>query len=376
VIIESNFLSQILIEIINFMLSGFDRVIGPLWSLFTILMEIDLLLFFAFIAFRRVEIGEILSRLFTITFYLSLLLIYPQVAVFFMRLFIGLALIGGGDVLTEAQLLNPASFFAQGLRLAAPIFMAGVSFTAILSPLSTMINFILGLALLAGFAVIAIMVSWAIVEFYFRLFMSSLLLPFSASAITRGWAAEAIGALVSSALRLGGYAFIVSAFVGILSNIALPEDPNLTQIVTAIVGVFFMAYVVVVSPSLVASTISGAPVSSGIGIASTAVAVGSTAAAIGTGGITAGVAAATAFKTGGAAGVAKLPIAAASSSRAASATRAMFNSAVSRGKGIGSGKRLPYRSGQSPNFINRWKSEFGGRGSYHRGNLDLDLDND
>ena len=372
-IIEANFLSQILIQIIDFMLSAFDRVLGPLVALFRILVIIDLLLFFALMAFGHwVNIQAVMTRFLTITAFLSILLIYPQVAIFFMRLFVAFAIEGGGGLISESQLLNPASFFAQGLRLASPIFLSASRITSFLSPVSMATNVFLGLALLLSFAVISIYIAWAVVEFYFRMFMSSILLPFAASNFTRGWAAEAIGAMVSSALRLGALAFIVSFVSFILADIALPEDPTLIQIVTAIIGMIFMAFVVIISPSLMASTISGAPVTSGIGVVSAAAAVGSTALALGSGGISAGAAVATAARGGGRA-MASLPFAAAGSTRAASAASNIVRSAVNKGRKVGSGQRLSHRPGQSPAFVSRWKSQFG-RTQIHRNNLDLDLD--
>lgn len=374
------FLNQAMLMLVTFFQSGFDRVVDPLRGFLGMLLAIDMLLFGMYVACGRSNLlGAAFAKVLYIGMILHLLTAWPVLVRTLTDGFIWLGLLAGGNTLTLGTFLNPAALLARGLQVSAPLMTSIASFGLLTSPVSTLINFVLGLGLFLTFVLMAGRLFLAIVELYFGMVVTAFMLPWAIITATAPFAQSAIGYIVSSAYKLGILAFVMSGVSSIVAQMAFEGEPTWAQALTTLAVMAILALVVLFSTRIAAGVLGGGPVLTAGALLHAAGLVASGIAGVATGGvasatrvagtaIAAGTAARTAYAQGGAAGVMRLPASFAASSSVGHSARQYMHASQSRGQAIGAHAAdraqpvgpppPPAPLVQTPAWARTWASQF------------------
>ena len=217
--------------------------------------------------------------------------------------FIELGLTAGGGSLSRADFLNPGAILAQGWEIVKAL---GETPAPVDNPLDVVGNMadalILGLAMIGimlAFAVLALQIVVALLEFKIVTLGGFVLLPFGIWNRSAFLAERPLGYVVSSGLKVLALAIVVSGARTIFDQLQPSTNPDIYEGLSILVAAILLAMLAVFIPNLASALVTGGP-ALGAGAALTgALAVGGAGALAG-----AGVAGAGAAAGGGAARVA------------------------------------------------------------------------
>ncbi|MBF0587331.1 P-type conjugative transfer protein TrbL [Prosthecochloris sp. N3] len=251
-----------------------------------VLLSIEILLLGLWWALSGGEqLANILKKILFLGFWLWLVQSFPELADKFVRSLIKAGEIAGGG--HTPNLFNPSQIVFYGVQATKPMVIAinesgwnfanGITF-----------GFLWLLAMLA-YIIMAWQIFFSVLEFNLLVGVVGILLPFGFLKSTRFLAEKAIGAVISSGIKLMVLAFVLSVSETVLIDLKLGEGvPSLAEALTVVMVAGGIAFLAWNAPNVASGLLSGSPSLS----AQTAVQTAGTAAAIGAAGAS-GVMAAT-----------------------------------------------------------------------------------
>ncbi len=209
--------------------------------------------------------------------------------------FIELGLTAGGGSLSQADFLNPGAILAQGWEIVKAL---GETPAPVDNPLDVVGNMadalILGLAMIGimlAFAVLALQIVVALLEFKIVTLGGFVLLPFGIWNRSAFLAERPLGYVVSSGLKVLALAIVVSGARTIFDQLQPSTNPDIYEALSILVAAILLAMLAVFVPNLASALVTGGP-ALGAGAALTgALAVGGAGALAGAGAAGAGAAA-------------------------------------------------------------------------------------
>lgn len=201
--------------------------------------------------------------------------------------FIELGLTAGGGSLVREEFLNPGAVLAQGWEIVKAL---GETPAPVDDPLDVVGNItdalILGLAMIGimlAFAVLALQIIVALLEFKIVTLGGFVLLPFGIWSKSAFLAERPLGYVVSSGLKVLALAIVVSGARTIFDQLQPSANPDIYEALSILVAALLLAMLAIFIPNLASALVTGGP-ALGAGAAVTgAVAVGGATVAAGAG---------------------------------------------------------------------------------------------
>ena len=201
--------------------------------------------------------------------------------------FIELGLTAGGGSLVREEFLNPGAVLAQGWEIVKAL---GETPAPVDDPLDVVGNItdalILGLAMIGimlAFAVLALQIIVALLEFKIVTLGGFVLLPFGIWNKSAFLAERPLGYVVSSGLKVLALAIVVSGARTIFDQLQPSANPDVYEALSILVAALLLAMLAIFIPNLASALVTGGP-ALGAGAAVTgALAVGGATVAAGAG---------------------------------------------------------------------------------------------
>ncbi|MFA4951950.1 P-type conjugative transfer protein TrbL [Brevundimonas sp.] len=201
--------------------------------------------------------------------------------------FIELGLTAGGGSLVREEFLNPGAVLAQGWEIVKAL---GETPAPVDDPLDVVGNItdalILGLAMIGimlAFAVLALQIIVALLEFKIVTLGGFVLLPFGIWSKSAFLAERPLGYVVSSGLKVLALAIVVSGARTIFDQLQPSANPDIYEALSILVAALLLAMLAIFIPNLASALVTGGP-ALGAGAAVTgALAVGGATVAAGAG---------------------------------------------------------------------------------------------
>ncbi|WP_122465633.1 P-type conjugative transfer protein TrbL [Brevundimonas lutea] len=177
--------------------------------------------------------------------------------------FIELGLTAGGGSLDRADFLNPGAVLAQGWEIVKAL---GETPAPVGNPLDIVGNMtdamILGLAMVGimlVFAVLALQIIVALLEFKIVTLAGFVLLPFGIWSKSAFLAERPLGYVVSSGLKVLALAIVVSGARTIFDQLQPSANPDIYEALSILVASILLAMLAIFIPNLAAALVTGGP---------------------------------------------------------------------------------------------------------------------
>ncbi len=195
-------------------------------------------------------------------FFIYLVLNYRSLVTIVLKSFAMIGLKAGGNSITQAMLSDPSALSEYGIFVSQPIFNHIANYTgmdAIYNIGDILISFVMGLLIIASFAMVGIQVFITYLEFYIVGCLALILIPWGANQHTSFLGEKAIGAVFSFGIKLMVLSFIASAAVPLVSKWVLPEDPTFQMMIYTLLGSAAIAFLSWHAPQVAAGLLAGSP---------------------------------------------------------------------------------------------------------------------
>ena len=177
--------------------------------------------------------------------------------------FIELGLTAGGGSLSRADFLNPGAILAQGWQIVKAL---GETPAPVDNPLDVVGNMadalILGLAMIGimlAFAVLALQIIVALLEFKIVTLGGFVLLPFGIWNKSAFLAERPLGYVVSSGLKVLALAIVVSGARTIFDQLQPSSNPDIYEALSILVAAILLAMLALFIPNLASALVTGGP---------------------------------------------------------------------------------------------------------------------
>ena len=177
--------------------------------------------------------------------------------------FIELGLTAGGGSLSREDFLNPGAILAQGWSIVKAL---GDTPAPVNNPLDVVGNLtdalILGLAMIGvmlAFAVLALQIIVALVEFKIVTLGGFVLLPFGIWSRSAFLAERPLGYVVSSGLKVLALAIVVSGARAVFDQLQPSANPDIYEALSILVAAVLLAMLAVFIPNLASALVTGGP---------------------------------------------------------------------------------------------------------------------
>ncbi|HEY4014299.1 MAG TPA: type IV secretion system protein [Polyangiaceae bacterium] len=257
---QFNTLTLTLQNFISVFGAGYGRLSGPVHSLLSILVGIEVVLFGLWTALSGGDnLVGIFKKILHIGAWVWVVQSFPSLAKAFVTSLVQAGLMAGGGSGDATLLMDPSRIAGYGLDATAPLTqkLGDLGMT----DLSDLFVFEFGyLAILACFLVMAINVFLAVLEYYLFAALVGILLPFGLLAPTKFLAEKAVGAVVAAGVKLMTLAFLTAAVDPVLRNIHF-QGPEITlnELWSMFLTVCSLMLLCWKAPSLAASLLAGSP---------------------------------------------------------------------------------------------------------------------
>jgi type IV secretion system protein TrbL len=206
---------------------------------------------------------------------------YPTLADAFVQSLVQAGVIAGGGAIGNTNIFDPSSIISLGFNNMGTVFDELGGPGALLFSSSALVICVCLILSLIAYIIIAWQIFYSILEFYLISALTGLFLPFGFFEPTKFLAEKAIGAVVSSGIKLMVLAFIVTVSTPVLHNLSLPHALAFKEAATSLLIVGALAFLCWNAPGVAAGLMSGSPsLSAGIAMQNTVVAGGMAAMAI------------------------------------------------------------------------------------------------
>ncbi|MNS81829.1 TrbL/VirB6 plasmid conjugal transfer protein [compost metagenome] len=177
--------------------------------------------------------------------------------------FIELGLTAGGGDLSRAEFLNPGAILAQGWAIVKAL---GDTPAPVDNPLDVVGNLtdalILGVAMIGimlAFAVLALQIIVALLEFKIVTLGGFVLLPFGIWSRTAFLAERPLGYVVSSGLKVLALAIVVSGARTVFDQLQPSANPDIYEALSILVASILLAMLAIFIPNLASALVTGGP---------------------------------------------------------------------------------------------------------------------
>jgi type IV secretion system protein TrbL len=177
--------------------------------------------------------------------------------------FIELGLTAGGGSLNRADFLNPGAILAQGWEIVKAL---GETPAPVDNPLDVVGNMadalILGLAMIGimlAFAVLALQIVVALLEFKIVTLGGFVLLPFGIWNRSAFLAERPLGYVVSSGLKVLALAIVISGARTLFDQLQPSANPDIYEALSILVAAILLAMLALYIPNLAAALVTGGP---------------------------------------------------------------------------------------------------------------------
>lgn len=160
---------------------------------------------------------------------------------------------GGGP-----SLFDPSKIIEYGLTTTAPLVekISGIGITEIVNGIVLALTYV---GIMLAYLLIAWQIFYAVLEFNLLAALVGIFLPFGFFEPTKFLAEKAIGAIVSSGVKLMVLAFIMAVIEPTLSTLSFTADLNFTEIWSALLTVGAVAFLAWNAPGIAAGLLAGSP---------------------------------------------------------------------------------------------------------------------
>ncbi|TCD46902.1 P-type conjugative transfer protein TrbL [Chlorobium sp. N1] len=276
------------------------------------------------------QLAAVMKKILYLGFWLWIVRQFPQLANAFVGSLIQAGQIAGGGTGGGGSLYDPSNIIDYGINTTAPMVdqIMNMGITEVVNGLILALSYIM---IMLAYILIAWQIFYAVLEFYLVTALVGIFLPFGFLEQTKFLAEKALGAVISSGIKLMVLAFIMAVIEPVLSTLSFSGDLTLTQIWSVLLTVGAIAFLAWNAPGVAAGLMAGSPsLSSGTAVQN--MIVGGTAAALAAGGVVAATRSAVQGISGGAAAMMGKTGAAASGSGSA-----LASSGASSASGMGGG---------------------------------------
>jgi type IV secretion system protein TrbL len=181
---------------------------------------------------------------------------FPTLADAFVNSLIQAGQIAGGG--GGPSLFDPSNIIDYGLLTTAPLVdkISNIGITEIVNGIVMAMTYI---GIMLAYILIAWQIFYAVIEFNLLAAVVGILLPFGFVEQTKFLAEKAIGAIVSSGIKLMVLAFIMAVIEPTLSTLRFSADMNFTEIWSVLLTVGAVAFLAWNAPGLAAGMLAGSP---------------------------------------------------------------------------------------------------------------------
>ncbi|WP_421729075.1 P-type conjugative transfer protein TrbL [Brevundimonas sp.] len=177
--------------------------------------------------------------------------------------FIELGLTAGGGSLSRADFLNPGAILAQGWEIVKAL---GETPAPVDNPLDVVRNMadalVLGLAMIGimlAFAVLALQIIVALLEFKIVTLGGFVLLPFGIWNKSAFLAERPLGYVVSSGLKVLALAIVISGARTVFDQLQPSANPDIYEALSILVASILLAMLAMFIPNLASALVTGGP---------------------------------------------------------------------------------------------------------------------
>jgi type IV secretion system protein TrbL len=257
--VQFNSLTLTLQNFIAAFSGGYARLQGSANSLLGILVGIEVVLLGLWAALGGGDnVVGIFKKILHIGAWVWLVQSYPTLCKAFMESLVqaGLTAGGGGDV---SLLMDPSRLAGYGLDATEPLTQKLADLGVTDLPDLIIFGFAY-LAIMACFLIMAIHVFLAVLEYYLFAALVGIFLPFGLLAPTKFLAEKAVGAVVSSSVKLMVLAFVLSVVDPVLSQIHFQgPEIKLNELWSVFLTVCTLMLLTWKAPSLASALLGGSP---------------------------------------------------------------------------------------------------------------------
>ncbi len=241
---EGGLLTKLLqIFVFNFA-GGVDRLTPDAQWLLVLFYGIDLVSTGIWFVMRReLDMWSLLTRALTAVIFGWLITNWVVVTKALMQGFLGAGIKAGGDSLTELDFTNPDRILMHGFGVTAVIFRM-IADTSLWSLKTQVLNLLAGLVTLATMSIYIVLAGFAflaLVEFYWSLPVTLIMLPFSMLPRAHWLAERGIAHTFAGAIRIGGIALVLSASLPLMVTASWGSVDSLTAAFYTLIIAFALA---------------------------------------------------------------------------------------------------------------------------------------
>jgi len=181
---------------------------------------------------------------------------FPSLSNAFVQSLIQAGQIAGGG--GGSSLFDPSNIIDYGLLTTTPLVekMSGIGITEIVNGIVLALTYV---GIMLAYILIAWQIFYAVLEFNLLAAVVGIFLPFGFFEPTKFLAEKAIGAIVSSGVKLMVLAFIMAVIEPTLSTLSFTADLNFTEIWSALLTVGAVAFLAWNAPGIAAGLLAGSP---------------------------------------------------------------------------------------------------------------------
>jgi type IV secretion system protein TrbL len=257
---QFNTLTLTLQNFLTALSGGYSRIQGAASTLLAILVGIEVVLLGLWTALGGGDnVVGVFKRILHIGAWVWIVQSYPALCKALVDSLVQAGLLAGGGTGDVSLLMDPSRLAGYGLDATAPLTQKLADLG--MADLSDLIVFGFGyLAILACFLIMAINVFLAVLEYYLFAALAGIFLPFGLLSPTKFLAEKAIGAVVSSAVKLMVLGLVTAIIDPVLSSIHF-QGPQITfnELWSVFLTVCALMFLCWKAPSLAGSLLGGSP---------------------------------------------------------------------------------------------------------------------
>lgn len=262
--------TAILTNALTQFLTTFSAAYGLIWTnggeyLLWVLAAIELVLLGLWWALGGHErIVDAIRKVLFLMFWLWLVSNFAWLAPLFVYSLVDAGLIGGGGTAgNHGIILDPSRIFTAGVTAITPLLTQIESMDDWDQIGQVIVLWLSAFIILVAFAIVAIQVFLAVLEFYLFLGLSAILLPFGINRYTKFIAERTLGGVVNYGVKLMVLAFILAVteptLTGVLSFSVTDGTVAWNEIFSVMVIAWAIALLAWNAPGIAAGLVSGAP---------------------------------------------------------------------------------------------------------------------
>lgn len=258
---ENGILTSMLMEFVSTATLGYSRLMPDAMYLMQFFVALEIVLVGLWWAFGKEGISvTAIKKLTVIFFFLWILANFQMISRALVSSLGKAGITASGNAIPLSVIFNPSAIVDLGFDACDPVFRnAGGNMSKLLNPIDAIFMGLTGLLILLAYFFIAVNMFLVVVEFYIFTVVSVLFIPFALFRPTSWLAEKAIGGTFSLGIKVMVLSLVIGLSYKFLQKLALPPDPELTQLLRLLFSAGFIAFITWHAPSIAASYFAGSP---------------------------------------------------------------------------------------------------------------------